>query len=203
MYSSKTGLIIGFHGCDESVRDKIIAGKTMLNPSKNIYDWLGGGIYFWENNQQRAFQFVHELKSSSRTTKINKPSVIGAVIDMGFCLDLLDSDYIKIVRESYEILLASCKTLNLDMPINKVLNTSKDLLLRNLDCAVIDNVHLQRKINTLRAFDSIRGVFVEGNPLYHKAGFHEKNHIQICIRNPNCIKGFFLPREIDGRYSMP
>ena len=23
---------------------------------------------------------------------------------------------------------------------------------------------------------------------------NKKNHIQICIRNPNCIKGFFIPR---------
>jgi len=27
------------------------------------------------------------------------------------------------------------------------------------------------------------------------AGFKEKNHIQICVRNRNCIKGYFLPRE--------
>ncbi|HEV9036455.1 MAG TPA: hypothetical protein VGQ51_07545 [Puia sp.] len=44
-------------------------------------------------------------------------------------------------------------------------------------------------------FDSVRGVFVEGRELYPGAGFQDKNHIQICIRNPNCIRSFFLPRR--------
>jgi len=42
-------------------------------------------------------------------------------------------------------------------------------------------------------YDSVRGVFVEGNELYPTAGFRDKNHIQIAIKNPECIKGFFLP----------
>jgi len=27
------------------------------------------------------------------------------------------------------------------------------------------------------------------------AGLFAKSHIQICVRNPNCIKGFFMPRR--------
>jgi hypothetical protein len=44
------------------------------------------------------------------------------------------------------------------------------------------------------SFDSVRGVFFEGEDLYQNAGFKSKNHIQIAIRNPNCIKGYFIPR---------
>jgi hypothetical protein len=47
----------------------------------------------------------------------------------------------------------------------------------------------------LKLFDSARGVFTEGGPAYPGAGILEKSHIQICIRNSNCIKGFFLPRK--------
>ncbi len=25
------------------------------------------------------------------------------------------------------------------------------------------------------------------------AGFYTKNHIQLCVRNPDCIKGYFRP----------
>jgi hypothetical protein len=46
-----------------------------------------------------------------------------------------------------------------------------------------------------KIFDSSRGVFTEGGPAFPGAGIQSKNHIQICIRNPNCIKGFFLPRK--------
>jgi len=49
-----------------------------------------------------------------------------------------------------------------------------------------------------KVFDSTRGAFIEGDPIYEGAGIYEKTHIQICIRNLNCIKGFFLPgKEID------
>ena len=46
-------------------------------------------------------------------------------------------------------------------------------------------------------------IFWEGKPLYPNAGFAEKNHIQICVCNPNCIKGYFLPRGIDKEYPNP
>ncbi len=57
MYSIKPGLIIGFHGCDQSVRDSIVSGELMLKASENDFDWLGKGFYFWENNFERAQVF--------------------------------------------------------------------------------------------------------------------------------------------------
>ena len=46
-------------------------------------------------------------------------------------------------------------------------------------------------------------MFFEGKDLYENAGFKEKNHIQIALRNPNCIKGYFVPRELDTKYKRP
>ena len=43
----------------------------------------------------------------------------------------------------------------------------------------------------MQQFDSVRGMFVEGEELYKGAGFHEKTHVQIAIRNPMMIKGYF------------
>lgn len=90
LYSRRSNLVIGFHGCDQSVVEAVIAGKTELLASTNDYDWLGNGIYF-----------------------------------------------------------------------------------------------------------------CEGQELYPNAGFREKNHIQICVCNPNCIKGYFLPRGINQDYPNP
>jgi hypothetical protein len=68
MYSKRAGLILGFHGCDKSVRNKVITLKTDgLQSSSNDYDWLGNGIYFWENNCKRAMEFVIFLKKQSAT----------------------------------------------------------------------------------------------------------------------------------------
>lgn len=117
MYPAKPGLVIGFHGCDLSVRDRLVTGKTTLRSSNNAYDWLGNGIYFWENNQQRALDFARELKvRQGNKSKIRKPAVVGAILDIGFCLDLLDAEYISLVKESHGTLVESCKTLGLPVP---------------------------------------------------------------------------------------
>lgn len=47
----------------------------------------------------------------------------------------------------------------------------------------------------LTPFDTVRGVFTEGGPAFEGAGIQLKSHIQVCIRNLNCIKGFFIPRQ--------
>lgn len=44
-------------------------------------------------------------------------------------------------------------------------------------------------------FDSARGLFSEGKRIYPDAGFKAKTHVQICVRNPSCIKGYFVPPE--------
>ena len=91
------------------------------------------------------------------------------------------------------------------MPINKdpIHVVVKDRILRKLDCAVISTLHELRRQAELPPYDSVRGVFWEGADLYPGAGFKEKNHIQIAIINPNCIKAFFLPRQSDSKYPIP
>ena len=192
MYPSRPGLLIGFHGCDESIRNAIVDGNAMLRASQNGYDWLGHGFYFWENNYERALDFATNRPGRKQ---YKTPTVLGAVIDLQFCLDLMDTEFIRLVKESYDNLRKLANVANKELPVNKKISNSRDLLLRELDCAVIENLHKRRKLETKKAFDSVRGLFVEGNPIYEGAGFHEKNHVQICIRNPNCIKGFFIPRQ--------
>lgn len=205
MYPAKPGILIGFHGCDKSVRDAIVNHQTMMQDSKKDYNWLGFGMYFWENNPQHAFDFAEELRLRPQRGKvpIHETAVLGAVIDLGFCLDLLEKEHIDLVKQSFSILEDSYNALSLILPRNLPAGNSRDLLLRILDCAVIENLHQYRKRNHKRPFDSVRGVFIEGDPVYKTAGFYEKSHIQLCIRNPNCIKGFFKPRLEDKGWIIP
>ena len=199
MYSTRPGLILGFHGCDESVVMKVLTGEEPLKRSTNKYDWLGHGGYFWENSPSRAMEFAIHLHKHPNRSKGNivKPAVIGAVIDLGYCLDLLDFDNLQMLKSTYELMQLS---KFVDFPENKVIGGIDDLLLRELDCAFIETLHRLKEKSLQPPFDSVRGVFYEGKELYPNAGFREKDHIQICIRNPNCIKGFFLPRKLDGDY---
>lgn len=197
LYSSRSNLYIGFHGCDKSLAEEVLRGNRNLPKSQNEYDWLGHGIYFWENNEQRALQFAKE--KALRDSKTKDPFVIGAVIDLGYCLDLTDMSCLSELKQAYETLKKALATL----PVNKNIGNNSDMLLRNLDCAVIECEHAINETAKVKSFDSVRGVFVEGEKLYPGSGIQEKNHIQICVRNPNCIKGYFLPRLKDESYSNP
>lgn len=201
LYSRRSNLVIGFHGCDKSIADEVVAGRLELIPSTNDYDWLGSGIYFWENNEARALQFVQELKA--RNSSIETPAVLGAVIDLGFCMDLTDSLYFNEIKEAYDVMVDLFDKSEIPLPKNTSIGTSEDLLLRKLDRAVIETVHQINKTANNKAYDSVKGMFWEGEKLYPNAGFREKNHIQICVRNPNCIKGYFLPRKYNSDFSNP
>lgn len=203
MYTTQSGLIIGFHGCDEIVGRAVVTNGGNLTNSDNDYDWLGNGIYFWQSSYKRALRFAEEKQARS-PLKIKKPFVIGAILDLGYCLDLLSDEGLGIVSQAFtnlsEILEKSGKT----PPVNSYPKGSilEDLLFRKLDCAVIQYLHstLDSTANK-RPYDSIRGLFPEGKELYTGAGFRDKDHIQICIANPNCIKGYFIPRELDLGFS--
>jgi hypothetical protein len=192
---------LGFHGCDKAVADAVLSGTTILKRSVNSYDWLGYGIYFWENSPSRAWEFAEQLLKHPNKSKkpLKTPAVVGAVIDLGYCLDLLDYQNLQLLREGYQTLLQSKP--DGDLPRNRPLGSSIDLLLRDLDCAVIEAVHTMRRQSQQQPFDSVRSAFFEGGDLYPNAGFRAKNHVQLCICNPNCIKGFFLPRELDCNHS--
>ena len=204
LYKHRSQLVLGFHGCDANLAEQVVLGKTMLKESDHDYDWLGHGIYFWENNIDRAEQWAKDNKDVA-TYSVKTPGVLGAFIDLGNCLDLTDSGCLQLLKMPYETLVKSCDLAGVPLPVNKdpLKVKSKDRILRKLDCAVITTLHNLTKKAKLPPYDSVRGVFWEGDELYPGAGFREKNHIQIAIINPNCIKGFFLPRGIDNKYIIP
>ena len=180
LYSHRSQLVLGFHGCDATLAEQVVLGKTMLKNSDHDYDWLGPGIYFWENNVDRAEQWAKD-NSKLKKSSIKTPGVLGAYLDLGNCLDLTDSGSLQLLKIPYEALKKSFSLTGLEMPVNKDPLTihSSDKIIRKLDCAVIKTLHELTCKAGLPAFDSVRGVFWEGGELYPGAGFREKNHIQM------------------------
>lgn len=203
MYSKLPNLVLGFHGCDRETFEAVVRCGEPFSASHNDYDWLGSGVYFWEQNYERAVDWAFQQQARG---SIGEPAVIGAVIDLGHCLNLTDSRYIKLVAKEYEVLKKECAYEGVELPQNV---GTDDKLLRRLDCAVIE--HLNNSLDrgaltsegTLAPFDSARGLFSEGAPIYPGAGFKEKTHVQICVRNPNCIKGVFEPQVPRESWPIP
>lgn len=193
----QTSFVLGFHGCDRETAEAVIAGKTDLLHSEQGYDWLGSGAYFWEFDPMRAREWAEE---KVRRGHYKSPGVIGAVIDLRNCLDLVARENLEILREAYESFSAMQQTAGLPLPENKPIpaDPTGEPLLRYLDCAVIQ--HLHQIIDTagngkdVQSFDTVRGMFEEGVELYPGSGFRIRNHVQIAVRNPLCIRGLFHPR---------
>ena len=131
------------------------------------------------------------------------PAVLGAIIDLGRCLNLTDDHTSSILRRGYEMLKIKCETTDNDMPQNRSGKSKTDILLRDLDCAVIQQIHEYNSETKQPGYDSVRGVFEEGEEVYPGSALREKTHIQLCIVNPNCIKGFFSPRKVNLEYTTP
>ena len=198
IYQRTPQTVLGFHGCDKSVVNEILNNpKKHLRPSRNKHDWLGNGVYFWLNDPQRAYEWAIQTQKRS-PKKVKDPCVIGAIVDLGLCLNLSERQSIMLLQKSYKKLKKGFVEFGIDIS-SQFSNTTPDKggfnLIRPLDCAVIENLHKIMKDEDI-SFDTVYGYFQEGVDAFAGAGIKEKSHIQICVRNTDCIKGYFLPREM-------
>lgn len=192
-YEYQPSFILGFHGCDKAVAEKVLGqAGTHLKPSEKDYDWLGHGIYFWEGNVARAFEWAQARKDAGA---IDEPAVVGAIIDLRHCLDLFDLDSMNQVRQAHKFLVDAAELSGFELPKNA--GKTPDKAARKLDCLVLNTLHGLRAGQKLPAYDSVRGPFLEGEQIYQDSGFRSHTHIQICVRQINCIKGYFRPISAD------
>ena len=64
---------------------------------------------------------------------------------------------------------------------------------RIIDCAVV-NTSCEYFAGIGRAFDTVRGAFPEGDPVFADSKILTMTHVQICVRNPEAVVAYFLPR---------
>jgi hypothetical protein len=185
-------LILAYHGCNLETAQELLGGSAFL-PSTKDYDWLGTGIYFWENDILRAYQWATEARLS-----FDHPSVIGAVIELGNCLDLTTQSGIAAVKVAYDEFVEMSEREGTPIPenIDPARHPGNDKILRRLDCAVMNYLytiaHTAQESNPQsQPYATVRAMFPEGTELYPGAGFRDKTHIQVCVREPEQIMGIF------------
>ncbi len=146
-------------------------------------------------NAQREWAEFLKKHSPQPSRRIAEPFVIGAIIDLGNCLDLTDATSLQIVHSGYEEFRRANSMAGTELPVNERAHGDDiDLVKRHLDCAVLNFVHLLREREKLKVFDTVRGVFTEGGELFPGAKIMAKTHVQVGVRNPKkSIKGYFRP----------
>jgi hypothetical protein len=205
-------LVLAYHGCDLETALKLLGGSP-FQPSARDYDWLGAGIYFWENDVVRAYQWAAEPRR-----KFAHPSVVGAVIDLGNCLDLTTQSGIEAVKLAFQQFITMAEKDGVQVPenVDTVRGPGGDKTRRRLDCAVMNHLFdvvlptVQESDPKSQPCTTVRALFPEGSELYPGAGFRDKTHIQICVREPEQILGIFrIPEwqrmeiELPSLYERP
>jgi hypothetical protein len=182
-----TRVVLGYHGCLESFAGRILSGELALDDwprSRNQWDWLGHGIYFWEHAPERARAWAQA--KARRTGNSDRGAVVGALIQLGDCFDLTDVENTGTLQRAHDGLAAMYRQLGKRLPRN--LGAGPDYKRRELDCLVVNFC-----LETGGAYGSVRAAFVEGAPLYPGAMLHSETHIQIAVRDGRCILGVFRP----------
>ncbi len=127
-------IIIGYHGCTEDFAHDLLLGTKAIaewQPSMNERDWLGRGIYFWEHSPERAFRWAQER--CVRGGGI--PAVVGAVVQLGRCFDLLNEPITAILASSYQALAQAYVEQGQPLPSNRGPEGKR----RELDCLVLND----------------------------------------------------------------
>lgn len=187
--------ITGYHGCPREVQEGVLSGKILLRRSNNPYDWLGSGIYFWEHGPDRALDWAKAwLRRKGRDE--SEAAVLGAIIQLGNCFDLLDVHFTKLLARANRLLIRTLSEEGSELPVNEKPNDVGDVIRRHLDCAVINFALQSAEEESGRAgvlYHVVRGAFEEGGPAFPGACVRERTHIQVAVRDPSCIIGYFKP----------
>jgi hypothetical protein len=198
-------LVLGYHGCSRQTAHNLLGGSPFQGSTAN-YDWLGSGIYFWENDIDRAYAWAKARPGTPSAA----PSVVGAVIDLGHCLDLTTQAGIEAVKFAHTQFTALWLQDQKVLPQNEDPpgNTSNDFVMRRLDCAVMNYLFsVQQQVVDAglgTEFQTARALFPEGQRLYPSSGFLAQTHIQLSVRDPSTILGVFrIPNHLRLQHNLP
>lgn len=195
-------LILAFHGCDITVRDRLVKGRlARLTPSANRYDWLGDGVYFFEGDAERALGFAEASRQHASklysARPIVSPAVVGAVLCVSQCRDMTT----LVGRREYQSAMAELKVAQhlsgRPMPVNRPADAEDEsMLLRGLDCAVFNIGHEMRQRDGHPPWQLVRAAFYQGRPILDGTEFRTGTHIQLALRDQRCVLGWFLPEGV-------
>lgn len=164
--------VYGYHGTSLTSAEQIISNGFKL--SNNDYDWLGTGIYFFQDAPYRAWEWSKQQHS-------HQPAVIRSIIRLENCIDLLDITWSSIIAEAYGAYIEQCERIKQPLP-----RQSKGA--HRLDCAIINYAVGYFEQISGQSVQSVRGVFLEGTPIFPNSYLFNRSHVQIAIRDLSLVE---------------
>lgn len=173
--SSQPLRVYGYHGTSQKSAQEII--EHGFDFSTNDYDWLGTGVYFFQDAPARAWAWA-------KTRYPDSPAVIKSELVLDNCIDLLDITWNPIIRETYAIFVLEYQKANVPLPRQNP-ESSKA---HRLDCAFFNYIVEKIFASQDETIGSIRAVFNEGDRIYPNSAIFDRSHIQILIRDLSLIE---------------
>lgn len=173
-------LVHAYHGTSRATAAALLDGSPFLR-SANAHDWLGPGIYFWEHGLDRAARWAREHGESD-------PTVVGALVQLGKCYDLMDTRYTEDLAVGAIAFHEKTVRAGAATPRNR----GTDGKARYLDSAVL-TWWLDELAEAGQVFQTVRYGFEEGPPVHPDMAIRSESHVQIAVRDPACIIGVFRP----------
>lgn len=155
--------LIGYHGTTIESADKIIATGA-FNFSNKEEEWLGKGVYFFEDDIEQAVRFCTKARNYPNY------SVLKSEITANRCINLDNSEAME-------------KILDISNKIKgRYLNLKDGVTKRKLTNSVI-----LEAMYKLEPYDVVKKTFViDRVPIIERTNF-VWTQVQICVRNRSCI----------------
>jgi hypothetical protein len=160
----------GYHGTCASAADSILRNGFKL--SQNEYDWLGDGIYFFQDAPERAWEWAQHRWPS-------EPAVLKSRLRLEDCMDLLDSGWSSLLADAYDQFLKRMNRAGLSVPRQTMGAHRLDRYVINFAVGMLGEAGIQ-----IRA---VRGAFLEGAPVFPNSFLFDRAHVQIAIRDVDLI----------------
>ncbi|HEX6042509.1 MAG TPA: hypothetical protein VFZ20_31010 [Longimicrobium sp.] len=162
--------MIGYHGTSDAAARRILSSGFEI--SRNDYDWLGDGAYFFQDAPMRALEWARQRYG-------DHAAVIGAEIDLRNCVDLIDAKWHEVVRESYTDLVSRLQASAQPLPRQTHGAHRLDREVINRMTAVLESRGVLVRV--------VRAAFAEGDPLFPGSALWSQSHIQVAVRDPAAI----------------
>lgn len=176
--------VVGFHGTTVPAAIKIL--ESGFKMGERDWDWLGAGIYFWQDAPHRAIEWAQLRatgKIGGKAVQDSSVAIVEADLALEGCLDLLDNDWNEVIRSSTgEFLKQLTPTQRNDFKNMQPRGCNR------LDCAFFNYfVASWQDSRPDEPIRSVRAAVAEGNPILTDSPIRYESHVQIAIRDLSLI----------------
>ena len=180
--SPREHVVRGYHGTSCLAAQAVV--RDGFRPSQNPYDWLGDGVYFFQDAVSRAWEWADAHHPT-------EPAVVGADLDLTGCMDLLDTAWNPLLADTHDKYIRFLKESGLTPPLQTRGAHSLDRDVINYTIGVLKQDGIE--------ITCVRGAFIEGKPVYPDSALYDRTHVQISVRDVGkCIRRVWTESRIQS-----